>query len=146
MERHTVVRTPVKDALAYLCATFRAEVDSWQVRAYEKALQGIPAPVVMAAAEALVEEAAQGRKFFPLPTAPDWKRAAQARLQRLRADVAKAALSACEHDGWEQVEEDGVWKARRCACHQQAMQAMLAVAPDVPVVALLTQGDDDGRE
>lgn len=141
-----VNRTPVKDALAYLCATFRAEVDSWQVRAYERALAGIPAPVVMQAAETLVEAAAQGRKFYPLPTAPEWKQAAQGLVQALRAEAAKAALATCEHGGWEQVLEDGVWKARRCACHQTAMTAMLAVAPDVPVRAMLAEGDYDGRE
>ena len=58
--------TPVQSALAYLVSTFRAEVDSWQVRAYTKALAGIDAETVMAAAEHLIDQAAAGRKFYPV--------------------------------------------------------------------------------
>ena len=67
--------TPVQAGLAYLVSTFRAEVDSWQVRAYTKALAGIDAETVMAAAEHLIDQAAAGRKFYPLPNAPAWKEA-----------------------------------------------------------------------
>ena len=38
--------TPIKNALAYLVATFRSEVDSYQARAYERAL-AVPAAVAL---------------------------------------------------------------------------------------------------
>mgnify|MGYP003349199269 CR=1 FL=1 len=49
-----VTGTPIKNALAYLVATFRADVDSYQVRAYERVVREIPGDVGMDAAEDLV--------------------------------------------------------------------------------------------
>lgn len=138
---------PIKDALAYLCATFRATVDTWQARAYIKTLEDLPPAHVMRAAEVLVAEAAAGRKFYPLPTAPEWRKACLALLDEERKKMATTLLADCTHDGgWEQFETEDGWIARRCACHKAAMAAIRQLAPGVAPVAQLDMGVDDGHE
>lgn len=119
-----------KTGLMLLCATFRAEVDKWQVRAYERALSDVPAPFIMAGADRLVAEATAGRKFYPLPTAPEWKAACAREIQEARKKVASLLLSSCSHAGhWESVTlANGAEAVRRCPCYRQAMTAMNEVA------------------
>ena len=120
--------TPIESGLAYLCATFRAELDSFQVRAYKRALAGIAGDVVMTACERLIDEAAAGRKFYPLPTAPQWKEACAKVLDQKRRDAFRLSTASCEHSRFmeEYQKDDGTWWTRRCACYQQGMKAMEA--------------------
>ena len=120
----------IKAGLMLLCATFRAEVDKWQVRAYERALADVPEAFILAGADRLVAEATGGRKFYPLPTAPDWKAACAVEIKEARRKVASLLLSNCAHAGhWETVTlVNGVDAVRRCVCYRQAMTAMDAVA------------------
>ncbi len=120
---------PVQAGLAYLVATFRADVDSWQVRAYTKALAGIDAETVMAAAEHLVNQAAAGRKFFPLPTAPDWKAACAAVIETQRRAAFQQGVANCTHPSFMESYQDaeGVEWTRRCDCYRRGKQLMAAV-------------------
>lgn len=120
--------TPIKNALAYLVATFRSEVDTYQARAYERALAGIPGEVVMAAAEHLIDQAAAGRKFYPMPTAPEWKEACSKVIETKRREAFQIGVSGCEHPRFldEYQDDKGVWWTRRCACYERGKQLMAA--------------------
>ena len=120
--------TPIQAALAYLCATFRAEVDSWQVRAYQRALKDLDRETIMAAAEHLIDQAAAGRKFYPMPTAPEFKEACAGVIDRKRKAAFALGTSGCDHPGYmEEYQDDkGVWWTRRCACYQRGKQLMEA--------------------
>ncbi|NBQ41610.1 MAG: hypothetical protein EBU23_03345, partial [Mycobacteriaceae bacterium] len=61
----------VKALALFLGATFRADIDALQLRAYARVLEGIADDVLLAAGEKLVDEAASGKRFFPVPTAAD---------------------------------------------------------------------------
>lgn len=133
----------VKAGLMLLCATFRAEVDQWQARAYHRALKDVPEAFILAGADRLVNEAAGGRKFYPLPTAPDWKAACAKEITLARQKAAQLLLSTCSHSGhWETVTDHGVDAVRRCACYRQAMTAMNTVAAPLT----LSGGTDDLRD
>jgi len=119
----------VQSGLMLLCATFRAEVDKWQVRAYERALKEVPEAFILAGADRLIAEATAGRKFYPLPTACEWKAACAVEIAEARKKVASLLLSTCSHTGhWETVTENGVEAVTRCACYRHAMKAMNTVA------------------
>lgn len=123
----------VKALALYLGSTFRADIDSLQLRAYQRALEGIPNDVLLEAADRLVNAAAGGQRFFPVPTAPDVKRHAAAVLASRRAAAAKRALAVCQHDGgWTPVvDAEGVERLRRCPCWRAAQDAMAAVGQPI---------------
>lgn len=133
---------PISNALAYLVATFRAEVDSYQVRAYQRALADIDGETVMAAAERLINQAANGRKFYPLPTAPEWKQACRDIIAQKRKAAFAVMTEACEHAAFmeEYQDERGVWWTRRCACYRQGIKAMAAAGRPL---ALPSYADED---
>lgn len=120
--------SPIKNALAYLVATFRSEVDSYQARAYERALKDVAGEVVMAAAEQLINQAAAGRKFYPMPTAPEWKEAAAQVIATKRREAFQIGVAGCEHPQFMESyrDEQGVEWTRRCACYQRGKQLMAA--------------------
>ena len=138
--------SPVQAGLAYLVSTFRAEVDSWQVRAYTKALAGIDAETVMAAAESLIDQAAAGRKFFPLPTAPEWKAACAAVIKTKRQDAFKLGTTGCDHPSFMESYKDdaGVEWTRRCACYQRGKQLMAAAGQPLALPPVTSDNDRDG--
>jgi hypothetical protein len=132
-------RKALQDALALLCATFRVEVDTWQVRAYERALDGVEDRWLLAAADRLIEQAAAGRKFYGLPTAPQLKGAIAEVVDEARQRAAALLLASCEHPShFEYDEQDRV---RRCACYRQAMKAMDAVAAPVALLPSYTDAE-----
>ena len=135
--------TPVQAGLAYLVSTFRAEVDSWQVRAYTKALAGIDAETVMAAAEHLIDQAAAGRKFYPLPTAPEWKAACATVIKTRRQDAFKLGTSGCDHPSFMESYQDaqGVQWTRRCGCYQRGQQLMAAAGQPLALPAVTLDED-----
>ena len=135
--------TPVQAGLAYLVSTFRAEVDSWQVRAYTKALAGIDAETVMAAAEHLIDQAAAGRKFYPLPTAPEWKAAGATVIKTRRQDAFKLGTSGCDHPSFMESYQDaqGVQWTRRCGCYQRGQQLMAAAGQPLALPAVTLDED-----
>lgn len=115
----------VNDMLALLCSTFRLEMDSYQKRAYVRALNEIPGPILLAAADALINEAAAGRKFYPMPTAADVKGACAKVMAQKRKDAATLHLEGCDHSSHFIECEDGL--LRRCPCWKRAQQAMADV-------------------
>ena len=135
--------TPVQSALAYLVSTFRAEVDSWQVRAYTKALAGIDAETVMAAAEHLIDQAAAGRKFYPLPTAPEWKAACVAVINTKRQDAFRLGTEGCDHPSFMESYQDAQGRewTRRCGCYQRGQQLMAAAGQPLALPAVTLDED-----
>lgn len=116
--------SPVASILALFMATFRAKLDDYQVRAYSRSLDGIPADVLFEAADGLINAAAGGRKFYPLPTAPDVKGACAEVMSKRRNAAARLHLDGCEHSGHWIDEGRGM---TRCPCWTQAMRAMETV-------------------
>ena len=133
----------IGNGLAYLCATFRAEVDSWQVRAYRRALAEIPADIIMDAAEHLIDQAANGRKFFPLPQAPQWKEACATVIKTRRQDAFKLGTSGCDHPSFMESYQDaqGVQWTRRCDCYQRGQQLMAAAGQPLALPAVTLDED-----
>ena len=131
--------TPVQAGLAYLVSTFRAEVDSWQVRAYTKALAGIDAETVMAAAEHLIDQAAAGRKFYPLPTAPEWKAACATVIKTKRENAFRLGTAGCDHPSFMESYRDdaGVEWTRRCACYERGKQLQAAAGKPLALPAVM---------
>ena len=135
--------SPVQAGLAYLVSTFRAEVDSWQVRAYTKALAGIDAETVMAAAEHLIDQAAAGRKFYPLPTAPEWKQACAVIIDSKRQAAFRLGLGGCDHPSFMESyqDENGVEWTRRCQCYLRGKQLMAAAGQPLALPAVTLDED-----
>lgn len=123
----------IEAGLALFCATFRAELDSYQVRAYKRALSGIDAETVLTAADHLIDQASAGRKFYPLPSAPEWKQACAAVIERKRQAAFRIGLDGCDHPAFmeEYQDERGAWWTRRCACYRRGKQLMEAAGQAV---------------
>lgn len=115
---------PVNDMLALLCSTFRCEIDSYQKRAYVRTLGDVPGDVLLAAADLLINESAAGRKFYPMPTAPDVKGACAKVLKQRQQAARDLHLSDCPHSSqW--VEDEKTGRLKRCPCYER-MQAAIA--------------------
>lgn len=114
---------PVRDMLALFVATFGGDVDTWQRRAYERALRDVPRDVLLEAADRLINEAAAGRKFYPMPSSPEVKGACAAVVAAKRARAWQIAMAHCTHDS-HYIHENGV--DRRCPCWDVGMKAMAA--------------------
>lgn len=120
--------SPVQSLLMLFVSTFGGEVDSYVRRAYERALDGIPADVILEAADKLIDEAAGGRKFYPMPTAPDVKGACAAVMTRKRQQAFAEAVKHCDHPRQFEaiVDGEGVTRYTRCSCWKRGQLAMEA--------------------
>lgn len=117
---------PVNDLLALLCSTFRCEIDSYQKRAYVRALDGVPAGVLLAAGDLLVNESAGGRKFYPMPTAPDVKGACAKVITKRQQEARKLHLADCTHSSqW--VYNPETRQDERCPCWKRLQNALQAI-------------------
>lgn len=132
---------PVNDMLALLCSTFRCEIDSYQKRAYVRALNGIPCDVLLAAADRLIGASAAGRKFYPMPTAPDVKGAAAEVMKDRRTAAAARHLADCPHSS-QYIYNPDTRVDERCPCWKRAHDAMQAVGQPIA----LPQSREDVRE
>ena len=128
---------PIEAGLALLMATFRSELDSYQVRAYQRALKDLPADVVLPACDRLIDEAAAGRKFFPMPTAPEWKQACAVVIEFKRREAFKLGTAGCDHPSFMESykDEHGVEWTRRCQCYQRGKQLMAAAGQSLALPA-----------
>lgn len=129
---------PVKDMLALLCSTFRCQIDSYQKRAYVRALSDVPGDVLLAAADALINESAAGRKFYPMPTAPDVKGACAKEIRKRRAAIV-AQMPSCEQchgSRWKNITVDGVDYVTRCDCFLALQKAIDAVGKPLALPAV----------
>lgn len=128
---------PVRDMLALLSSTFGGELDSYQVRAYDRALVGLPADVLLEAADSLIDAAAGGRKFYPMPTAPDVKGAAAEVIGRRRRAAFARAVSGCDHPRQFEpvIDREGVTRYQRCGCWKRGQLAMEAAGQPLALPA-----------
>ncbi len=122
------VNTPLLQALEFLCQTFGYEMDSWERKAYERTLAGLSAEVLTQGAQRLVDQAAAGRKFYPVPKAPCVKVQTQLRLAAYR-DSLPILCPICEHEKsyegarFKTVIENGVERLTQCDCRTAALDA-----------------------
>lgn len=118
------LNTPIRQGLEFLCQTFGHEVDPWERKAYERTLKGVAGDVLAEAAQILVDQAAGGRKFYPMPKAPDWKAAAATVIQRRLEAARKLHLADCDHSSqW----IDGEKGVERCPCWKRMQAAIEAI-------------------
>lgn len=113
-----------RDAYGRMVFTFGGDADMVQRKAYARAIDGIPVAIIEAAIDALINEAAAGRKFYPMPTPPDLKGMCAKVMAAKRKAAAALHLENCDHDS-HFIEIDG--KNQRCPCWDRAQQAMLDV-------------------
>lgn len=136
------INTPLLQGLEFLCQTFGAEIDAWERKAYERTLKDIDGGVIAEAAQLLVDEAAAGRKFYPIPKAPDWKAACVKVIQHRRKAIAEnqPPCELCHGSRWKDTENGLV----RCDCHVNLMAAMDAVGKLLELPAAPGQPADHG--
>lgn len=136
------INTPLLQGLEFLCQTFGAEIDSWERKAYERTLKDVDGGVLAEAAQLLVDEASAGRKFYPIPKAPDWKAACVKVIQKRRKAIADAQgpCEVCHGSRW----KDTPNGLTRCDCHTALMAAMDAVGKLLELPAAPEQPGDHG--
>jgi hypothetical protein len=93
----------------------------------------------MDAAEHLIDQAAAGRKFYPLPQAPEWKEACAKVIQTRRQDAFKLGTSGCDHPSFMESYKDdaGVEWTRRCACYLRGKQLQAAAGKPLALPAVM---------
>lgn len=124
------VNTPLLQGLEFLCQNFGYEMDAWERRAYERTLKDIDGGVLGEAAQMLVDEAAAGRKFYPMPKAPDWKAACAKVITKRQAAARLFHLADCPHSSqW----IDGPNGVERCPCWKRLQDALKTIGTiDLP--------------
>ena len=132
------INTPLLQGLEFLCQTFGCEIDSWERRAYERTLKGISGEILAEAAQVLVDEAAAGRKFYPVPKAPDWKAACSKVLNAKRKAAQLELLKNCPHltGHWREVVVNGVTRMARCECWEAGEAAANRIGAPLELPAM----------
>ena len=121
------LNTPVRQGLEFLCQTFGQEIDAWERAAYERTLKDIDAGVLGEAAQLLVDQAAAGRKFYPMPKAPEWKAACATVLTNRQKAARILHLSDCPHSSqW--IYNPETRRDERCPCWTRLQAALAAHA------------------
>lgn len=133
-------RDPIAALCDFVLANWGGEIDTLDVRAFRRALAGVPWEILCAAGDRLVREAAAGRRFFPRPTPSDVLGACAHELAARRQAVWAAALARpcpeCEGRRWRaMVDAEGVERLRRCACWVAARREAEAVGPPLALPA-----------
>lgn len=125
-------RSPIRDCVALLSVNFRADMEAPQTRSYERALRELAEQpeILMQAAELLIDEAANGRQFYPVPKPSDVKGACAKVIEVLRLEAFTKGTTGCTHPRYleEITREDGSTVLQRCSCWKRGKQAMEAVA------------------
>lgn len=126
-------RTPVRDALAFLAVSFnKLDIEAPQTRSYERALVDVqeqPA-LLQKAAELLIDEAANGRQFYPMPKPSDVKGACAKVVEAMRLKAFAEVSLLCDHQPKhyeELTRPDGSTQFVRCSHWKAAHAAMEAV-------------------
>ena len=119
--------------LAPLAITLGQRLDVPTFRAYHRALQDIPAPLLEAVADAAGRTPrAPYEPTFPTPS--KLRAMAESCRQALIAAHPYRPGACCEGSGWQWVTEDGAAKVRRCTCHQAHQKAILALGLGSPLL------------
>lgn len=127
------IRSPIRDAVALLAVSFRADMEMPQTRSYERALGDLKdqPEILLKAAELLIDEAANGRQFYPIPKPADLKGACQKVIEMLRLKAFAEVVELCDHEPRyfeELTRPDGSTELGRCSHWKMAKQAMEQVA------------------
>lgn len=126
-------RTPVRDAVAFLAVSFnKMDMEPPQTRSYERALVELAdrGDLLQKAVELLIDEAANGRQFYPMPKPSDLKGACAKVIEVMRLKAFADAAHVCDHQPrfFEEVtREDGSTELRRCSHYRAGKLAMEAV-------------------
>jgi hypothetical protein len=114
-------RTPIRDAVAFLAVNFqKMDMEAPTTRSYERALKDLaeePA-ILQQAVELLIDEAANGRQFYPIPKPADLKGACAKVIEVKRLKAFCDAAGVCDHSPkfFEEIErEDGSTVLQRCS-------------------------------
>lgn len=129
---HPPERTPIRDAVYFLSTSFRTEIDMPQTRSYERALAELKdkPEILLEAAELLVNEAANGRQFYPIPKPSDLKGACAKVIEGMRVKAFQEGAVGCTHSSYleELTRPDGTTYFQRCSCYQRGKLLSDAVA------------------
>lgn len=126
-------RTPIRDAVSFLAVSFnKMDMEPPQTRSYERALADLKErpDILQQAVQLLIDEAANGRQFYPLPKPSDVKGACAKVIEVLRLKAFALAIEQCDHrpKGFEELtREDGTTEFVRCSHWKMAMASMTAV-------------------
>jgi hypothetical protein len=114
-------RTPIRDAVAFLAVNFqKMDMEAPTTRSYERALKDLaeqPA-ILQQAVELLIDEAANGRQFYPIPKPADLKGACAKVIEVLRLKAFVDAAGVCDHQPkfFEEITRaDGSTELKRCS-------------------------------
>ena len=124
--------------LTALAITLGARMDVPTYRAYHRALQDVPAPLLEAAADA-AGRTPRGAYEPTFPTPATLRAMAESCRQALVAAHPYRPGACCEGSGWQGVTEDGAAKVKRCACHQAHQKALLALGLGSPLLLSAAQ-------
>jgi hypothetical protein len=129
-------RSPIKDAVALLSVSFRADMELPQTRSYERALKELAdqPEILQQAVERLIDEAANGRQFYPLPKPSDLKGACAKVMAEKRRAAAALHLEQCEHSS-NFIYNPETRRDERCPCWKRAQQAMADVGQAIALPA-----------
>lgn len=120
------INTPILQGLEFLCQTFGYEMDPWERKAYERTLKDIDGGVIGEAAQLLVDQAAAGKKFYPMPKAPDWKAACVTVIAKRLKAAKEFHLADCTHSSqW--IYNPETHADERCPCYVRMMAAADAI-------------------
>jgi hypothetical protein len=114
-------RTPIRDAVAFLAVNFqKMDMEAPTTRSYERALKDLAnePEILQQAVELLIDEAANGRPFYPIPKPADLKGACAKVIEVKRLKAFCDAAGVCDHSPkfFEEIErEDGSTVLQRCS-------------------------------
>jgi hypothetical protein len=134
-------RTPIRDAVAFLAVNFqKMDMEAPTTRSYERALKDMAAEpeILQKAVELLIDEAANGRQFYPIPKPADLKGACAKVIEVLRLKAFCDAAGVCDHSPrfFEEItREDGSTELRRCSHWKIGKQAMEQIAKPLSLPA-----------
>jgi hypothetical protein len=133
-------RTPIRDALALLSVSFRADMEPPQTRSYERALMAVKdrPELLQKAAELLIDEAANGRQFYPVPKPSDLKGACAKVIEVQRLKAFADAACVCDHQPkfFEEITRgDGSTYLQRCSHWKIGKAAMDAIGQPLALPA-----------
>ena len=119
--------------LTELAITLGARMDVPTYRAYHRALEDVPAPLLEAACDA-AGRTPRGAYEPTFPTPAKLRAMAESCRQALVAAHPYRPGECCGGTGWQQAIEDGLIWVARCTCWQAHQQAIVALGIGSPLL------------